>query len=174
MVLVQLTGNGWSFSNHPTRAPIFTITKETIALSSSLSLGLITSAFGRVRERMAVRQTAIWQNCDLKMALSSADNPLNLPKPKPLPGRSMLVPYVLTGDDAFALTRYLMKPFPLSGLSRAQRVFNYRLFCMRRISENGLGIIGNRSRVFRTPILLPPDKVIALIMVALVLHNFLR
>ena len=118
--------------------------------------------------------SAIWQNCDLKMALSSADNPLNLPKPKPLPGRSMPVPYVLTGDDAFALTRYLMKPFPLSGLSRAQRVFNYRLSRMRRISENGLGIIGNRWRVFRAPILLPPDKVIALIMVALVLHNFLR
>ena len=67
-----------------------------------------------------------------------------------------------------------MKPFPVSGLSRAQRVFNYRLSRRRRISENGLGIIGNRRRVFRAPILLPPDKVIALIMVALVLHNFLR
>ena len=71
----------------------------------------------------------------------------------------------------FALTRFLMKPFPLTGLSRAQRIFNYRLSRMRRISENCFGIIANRWRVFRAPILLPPDTVI---LVALVLHNFLR
>ena len=118
--------------------------------------------------------SAIWQNSDLKKALSSVDNTLSLPKAKPLPGRSKPVPYVLTGDDAFALTRYLMKPFPLSGLSIAQRIFNYRLSRMRRISENGFGIIANRWRVFRVPILLPPDTVIALILAALVLHNFLR
>ena len=37
---------------------------------------------------------------------------------------------------------------------------------MRRISENGFGIIANRWRVFRAPILLLPDTVIALILAA--------
>ena len=117
---------------------------------------------------------AIWQNSDLKEALQSPGNPLNLPPPKELPGREKKVPYVLTGDDAFALTRYLMKPFPQSGLSVEQRVFNYRLSRMRRISENGFGLLANRFRVFRTFILLPPETVRSLVLAALALHNFLR
>ena len=107
--------------------------------------------------------SAIWQNCDLKKALSSCQNTLNLPKSRPLPGRAMPVPYVLTGDNPFSLTRFLMKPFP-----------HYRLSRMQRISENCFGIIAKRWRVFHAPILLPPDTVINLILVALVLHNFLR
>ena len=118
--------------------------------------------------------SAIWQNCDLKKALSLSHNTLNLPKPRPLPERTMPVPYVLTGDDVFALTRFMMKPLPLAGLSRAERIFNYRLSRMRRSSENCFGIMANRWRVFRAPILLPPDTVVYLILVALVLHNFLR
>ena len=61
--------------------------------------------------------SAIWQKSDLKAALSSVENHLSIPPPKALPGRSKPLPYVLTGDDAFALTRFLMKPFPHSGLS---------------------------------------------------------
>lgn len=45
---------------------------------------------------------------------------------------------------------------------------------MRRIPENCFVIIANRWRVFRAPILLPLDTVVDLILVALVLHNFLR
>ena len=44
-------------------------------------------------------ESAIWQNCDLKKALSSCHNTLNLPKPRPLPGRAIPVPYILTGDN---------------------------------------------------------------------------
>ena len=68
---------------------------------------------------------SIWKDCDIKCQLSSPDNPLNLPPPQALPGRSKPVPYLLTSDDAFSLTTYLMKPFPLSGLSDEQRIFNY-------------------------------------------------
>ena len=117
---------------------------------------------------------AIWQNADIKVSLQSADNPLQLPSPRPLPGREKTVPYVLTGDDAFPLTRYLMKPYPHSGLSVEQRIFNYRLSRMRRISENGFGLLANRFRVFRNCILLPTQTVRSLVLAALVLHNFLR
>lgn len=87
---------------------------------------------------------SIWKSCDIKLALSSEANSLNLPSPKPLPGRSQKVPFVLTGDDAFSLTTFLMKPFPQTGLTNEQRIFNYRLSRMRRISENGFGILANR------------------------------
>ncbi|CAB3994471.1 Hypothetical predicted protein [Paramuricea clavata] len=118
--------------------------------------------------------SAIWLNADLRTALSSINNPLDIPPPKALPGRSKRVPYVITVDDAFALTNYLLKPFPQSGLSDDQRIFNYRLSRMRRISENGFGLLANRWRVFRNAIQLPPETVNILILAALVLHNYLR
>ena len=62
----------------------------------------------------------------------------------------------------------------LSRLSEEQRILNYRLSRMRRISENGFGIMANRWRVFRAPIQLPPDTVNLLVLVALILHNYLR
>ena len=80
--------------------------------------------------------SGIWQRSNLRAALSSSDNPLSLSQARCLPNRNKPVLFVLTGDDAFALTRYTMKLFSQSGLSDDQRVFNYRLSRMRWISEN--------------------------------------
>ena len=74
-----------------------------------------------------VSDGTVWQKYALKQALAADDNPLNFPQPKPLPGRSKPVPFVLTGDDAFALTKYMMKPYPQFGLDTEKRIFNYRL-----------------------------------------------
>ena len=115
----------------------------------------------------------IWHTSDFRINLSFSTNSLNIPPPKPLPGRAMPVPYVLTGDDAFGLTTYLVKPFPHKGLTDEEKVFNYRLSRMRRISENAFGIIANRWRVFRAPINLDPNKVSMITLAALTLHNFL-
>ena len=50
---------------------------------------------------------------DFRINLSSSTNSLNIPPPpKPLQ-----CPYVLTGDDAFGLTTYLVKPFPHKSLT---------------------------------------------------------
>ena len=35
-------------------------------------------------------------------------------------------PYVFLGDDAFALKKYMMKPFPQQGLTQERRIYNYR------------------------------------------------
>ncbi len=55
---------------------------------------------------------AICQRSDLKEMLASKENKLHLPPMRQLPMRSKAVPFVLTGDDAFGLTTYLMKPYP--------------------------------------------------------------
>ena len=116
----------------------------------------------------------IWQRSSMKKLLSSDDNPLCLPPAKPLPGRVKPTPYLLTGDDAFHLTVYLMKPYPRSNLANEERVFNCRLSRMRRISENGFGILANMWRVLRAPITLQPKKVVKMTLAILVLHNFSR
>lgn len=114
----------------------------------------------------------IWDQCGLKKALEKGS--LNLPPPKNLPGRSLKLPYVVTGDDAFPLKSYLMKPYPQKGLSDEQRIFNYRLSRKRRISENGFGILANRWRIFRRPIALGPEKVRTITLATIALHNWQR
>lgn len=114
----------------------------------------------------------IWDQCKLKKSLE--DGTLNLPPPKSLSGRNMKIPFVITGDDAFPLKNYLMKPYPQKGLTAEKRIFNYRLSRKRRISENGFGILANRWRIFRRPILLEPEKVKAITLATVALHNWQR
>lgn len=115
----------------------------------------------------------VWHKSDLKQALTSAENPLNIPDATPLPGRRKNMPYVFTGDDAFALSTYMMKPYPQSGLTNERRIYNYRLSRNRRISENAFGIMANRWRILRSPIPLCPEKVSQIILALITLHNFL-
>ena len=113
-----------------------------------------------------------WGRCSLKQALENPDNPLNIPRP--LPGRTIPVPFVLTGDEAFGLSKYMLRPYPSRNLTVQQRIANYRISRGRRISENILGILGNRWRCFRVPFLLVPSKVKGITLAALTLHNWLR
>ena len=115
-----------------------------------------------------------WGRSFLKYALNDSDNPLNIPPPRPLPGRTTPVPFVLTGDEAFGLSKYMLKPYPSRNLTVEQRITNYRISRGRRISKNILGILGNRWRCFRVPFLLAPCKVKGITLAALTLHNWLR
>ena len=115
-----------------------------------------------------------WSRCSLKMALESPDNPLNIPADEPLPGFSKPVPFLLTGDEAFPLSKYMLKPYPNRNLSVEQIIANYRIFRGTRISENLSGILVNRWRCFKVPFLLHPSKVKIVTMAAVTLHNWLR
>ena len=76
-----------------------------------------------------------WSRCSLKKALDNPDNLLNIPPDEPLPGRTKPIPFVLTGDEAFPLSRYMLKPYPNRNLNVEQRIANYRISRGRRISE---------------------------------------
>ena len=45
---------------------------------------------------------------------------------------------------------------------------------MRRIYQNGFGILANGWRVFRKPFMLEPDKVKTITLATITLHNWLR
>ena len=115
-----------------------------------------------------------WHRCSLKKALESCDNPLNIPPLRPLPGATKPIPFVLTGDEAFPLSKHMLKPYPRRNLTVEERIANYRISRGRRISENILGILGNKWRCFRAPFLLQPEKVQQITMAILTLHNWLR
>ena len=86
----------------------------------------------------------VFRNCDFYGAL--ARNKLNLPLPTEVPplnpgwNSTEPLPFVFVGDDAFSLTNFCMKPYPLTGLTEEERLFNFRLSHFRRISENTFGI----------------------------------
>ena len=56
--------------------------------------------------------------------------------PDALPNDDKEMPYFIIGDDAFALQKWLMKPFSLRNLTKSQRIYNYRLSRARRIAKN--------------------------------------
>ena len=77
------------------------------------------------------------------------NNHLQVPAEEPLQGRVKNIPYMIVGDDAFPLKPYLMKPYPNRNLCITQRVFNYRLFRVRRIVENVFDLLTSRFGVFQ-------------------------
>lgn len=104
-----------------------------------------------------------------------SDKSLNVPEDAPLPGYGQHgdVPYMMVGDAAFPLKRYLMRPYPGSNLSRPKNHFNYRLSRARMTVECAFGILAARWRVFQTRICMLPCHVDMIVMAACVLHNYL-
>ena len=45
-----------------------------------------------------------WARNQFCTVLKNVENPLSVPKPRPLPRRKTAIPYVCVGDDAFPLT----------------------------------------------------------------------
>ena len=66
----------------------------------------------------------IWDRYELKKAIEKGT--LNLPAPQMLPGRSCKNLFVITGDDAFPLKTYLLKPNLMKNIS-LQKLFNTSL-----------------------------------------------
>nr|CAI5854844.1 unnamed protein product [Callosobruchus analis] len=90
------------------------------------------------------------------------------------PGRQVMQPYVILGDDAFALSEHLMKPFPGLQLDKDSRIYNYRLSRARRVIENTFGLMCSVFRVFRKAVLLNVENAKIVTLACCYLHNFLR
>ena len=90
-----------------------------------------------------------------------------------LPGWTQLVPYFFVADDAFAMRNYIIKTCPFKNQPAPNLIFNYRLSRARRIVENVFGIIANRFRVLRKPMIQNPTSTVNIVLAVCVLHNFL-
>ncbi|KAK7794094.1 hypothetical protein R5R35_010296 [Gryllus longicercus] len=114
----------------------------------------------------------VFRQCSLHEQIESEN--LNLPRASPLAGRERNTPFVMVADDAFALSKTLMKPYPATGASGAHRIFNYRISRARRIVENFFGHIAQRFRILRKPLMVGPHSADYIVTAICVLHNFLR
>lgn len=104
------------------------------------------------------------------------ENELNIPEEKPLPndenGKAM--PFVLVGDEAFALSKFVLRPYPSRNLSVKQRIFNYRLSRARRMIECTFGILANKWRILHRPLDTNLEFSDFIIKACCMLHNFVR
>lgn len=116
----------------------------------------------------------VWKRCSLYDKLYDDTNPLGIPTPTLIPGMDEPTSYFLIGDDAFPLTSNLLKPYGGGGLSRKQRVYNYRLCRCRRIIENTFGIMCAKFQIFHRSIRMMPLGVERVICACTVLHNLMR
>jgi hypothetical protein len=122
---------------------------------------------GRISDGGVFKNSLLWKKIE--------GNSLAFPEPAILPGQHEMIPYVILGDDAFALHEHVMKPY--AGLHKKgslKRIFNYKLSRARRVVENAFGIVSSVFPVLRKPMLLEPKKAALVVLTTLYLHNFLR
>lgn len=86
------------------------------------------------------------------------------------------LPYIIVGDEAFPLKKYLMRPYPRTGrrLSEAEKTFNYRLSRSRNTVENAFGILANTWRIYHRPLECRVDLCDKIVKATVILHNYLR
>ena len=108
----------------------------------------------------------------LKQAIVTGS--LNFPPPDALPNDDKEMPYFIIEDDAFALHKWMMKPFSLRNLTKSQRIYNYRLSRARRIVENTFGILAHRFRCLLSTMQQDPKNVAAITLTCVTLHNLLQ
>ena len=113
----------------------------------------------------------VWANCSLRRAIEG--NELYIPQTSLLPHTHVEAPNFMVADDAFPLSKNLMKPFPGRGLTYDQKIFNYRLSRARRIVENSFGILVAKFRIFISEIYATVERARGYVFACVCLHNFL-
>uniref|UniRef100_A0A8C5MPK2 DDE Tnp4 domain-containing protein n=1 Tax=Leptobrachium leishanense TaxID=445787 RepID=A0A8C5MPK2_9ANUR len=123
-------------------------------------------SYGKDSDSTLFRNSTLWN------AIESGT--LHIPRPAPLPGRGVAVPYAFVGDEAFGLSTHLLRPYSGTHLTVKKRVFNYRLSRARRYVECTFGILSNKWRIFHRPLDLHVDFCVDIVKCCCVLHNFVR
>lgn len=122
--------------------------------------------YGKTSDGGTFRNTTFYNNM--------IENKLNILEDKALPNSSTILPHVLVGDDAFGLSKTLMKPYGGHHLTMYKRVYNYRLCRARRYIECSFGIMANKWRVLHRPLNVAIDLSEDIVKTICILHNFVR
>ena len=84
------------------------------------------------------------------------------------------LPFVILGDEAFALLQQVLRPYSSINFDVARRIYNYRLTRARRMVECAYGRVCNKWRIFRRAIDVCPVFCDVIVKTCCILHNFLR
>jgi len=114
----------------------------------------------------------VFKNSNLGRKLES--NQPGIPRSRPLPNdeNGKCMPFVIVGDEAFALSEHVLRPYPNRNLSVQQRIYSYRLTGARRMAECAIGILANKWRAFHRPLDATPQSCDSIVKTFCILHNF--
>jgi hypothetical protein len=113
----------------------------------------------------------VYSNSSLCKAIER--NLLHFPEDATLPKSTKKVPFVIVADDAFRLSKRMMKPCGQRSCQE-EKVFNYRLSRARRVVENAFGILANRFQILQRDINLHVEKVQSITLACCALHNYIK
>lgn len=114
------------------------------------------------------------ENSTLQKGIESGR--IKIPKNHCLPNdeNGTHMPFVFIGDEIFALSSQVMRPFPDRNQGLQQSIFNYHLCRARRMVEYAFGILTTKWKIFQRTMNVDIKTAITTIKVACTLHNFVR
>lgn len=117
-------------------------------------------SYGKECDSTILKDSTFWKKIN--------DGTLNVPKPRRTHEE---LPFILVGDEGFALTPNLLPPYGGTHLNNDKKKIESRA---RRYVECAFGILANKWRILHRPIDLNVDTAIHVIKACTVLHNFVR
>lgn len=157
------SGSGSSYFNY---LKYFSIVLQGVADAEKKFITIEVGARGKQSDGGIFSSSTLFRSIE--------DATFNVPPAKELPNTNIKAPYVLIGDEAYPLKCYLMRPFPNRNLDPIKENFNKRLSSARKCIECAFGILRAKWRILGKDIEVEPEKAIAIIKCACILHNVVR
>ncbi|KAJ8891099.1 hypothetical protein PR048_010609 [Dryococelus australis] len=85
-----------------------------------------------------------------------------------------LLPFTFVGDEAFALSTHVQRPYGGKNLLRENKTYNYCLSRARCYIECSFGILTNKWRVFHRAMNINVNDAVTLVKACCALHSFVR
>lgn len=93
----------------------------------------------------------------------------------PFPGNDdESYPFVIVADEAFGLSKNILRTYARNNLNYKKKFFNYRLSRARRNIECSFGILSNKFRIFHKPMNVNVELAVCIVKACCILHNFIR
>jgi len=159
----KLSNSGSMYFNYK---DYFSIILLAVVDSEYRFIYVSVGSYGKDCDSSIFKETTFWKKL--------TENSLHLPIPRPLSEHSNTNPFVIIGDEGFALNDNLLRPYGGTHLDKVKRVFNYRLTRARRYVECAFGILSNKWRIFHRPLDVNVETAIGIVKACTVLHNFVR
>lgn len=164
--LIQPPHSGSMYYNYK---HFFSLVLMALCDSNYCFIWVDIGAYGKDSDSGVFKETSFYKKL--------SENLLNIPEPRSITdneNNAFKLPYVIVADEAFGMTKNLMRPYGGKMLSKQKKIFNYRLSLARRYVECTFGIMCNKWRILHRPIDVKIDFANDIVKAICVLHNFVR
>lgn len=123
-------------------------------------------AYGKPSDSTIYKESKLCKQID--------DGTLKIPEPRYISGLPNAINYCFIGDEAFGLSKHMLRPYSGKQLDYAKRMFNYRLSRARRCIECAFGLLSSKFRIFQSPMQVSADFAEIIVKTCCILHNMIR